>query len=128
MSVVSLLGVKVLNNPAKFGEAYEFEITFECLEQLQKGTLLPPQFTSLNDADVSLQTWNGSLPTSALLHRKLQDFYPPSSHLTNAPLDLSTIRSLIRCSSALSQLVSTSLSLRPMRQILRGSLHPKSLV
>lgn len=41
MSVVSLLGVKVLNNPAKFGEAYEFEITFECLEQLQKGTLLP---------------------------------------------------------------------------------------
>ncbi|MCJ1394743.1 Histone chaperone asf1 [Xylographa bjoerkii] len=36
MSVVSLLGVKVLNNPAKFGDAYEFEITFECLEQLQK--------------------------------------------------------------------------------------------
>ena len=38
MSVVSLLGVKVLNNPAKFSDAYEFEITFECLEQLQKGT------------------------------------------------------------------------------------------
>jgi hypothetical protein len=37
MSVVSLLGVNVLNNPAKFGDAYEFEITFECLEQLQKG-------------------------------------------------------------------------------------------
>ncbi|MCJ1411682.1 Histone chaperone asf1 [Ptychographa xylographoides] len=36
MSVVSLLGVKVLNNPAKFSDAYEFEITFECLEQLQK--------------------------------------------------------------------------------------------
>ncbi|KAB8292901.1 hypothetical protein EYC80_007266 [Monilinia laxa] len=36
MSVVSLLGVNVLNNPAKFGDSYEFEITFECLEALQK--------------------------------------------------------------------------------------------
>ena len=40
MSVVSLLGVDVLNNPAKFGDPYEFEITFECLESLQKGVLL----------------------------------------------------------------------------------------
>ena len=39
MSVVSLLGVKVLNNPANFSDAYEFEITFECLEQLQKGEI-----------------------------------------------------------------------------------------
>lgn len=37
MSVVSLLGVKVLNNPATFTSPYKFEITFECLEQLQKG-------------------------------------------------------------------------------------------
>lgn len=37
MSVVSLLGVKILNNPAPFLAPYEFEITFECLEQLQKG-------------------------------------------------------------------------------------------
>jgi histone chaperone ASF1 len=37
MSVVSLLGVNVLNNPAKFTDKYEFEITFECLEELQKG-------------------------------------------------------------------------------------------
>ncbi|KAL4956817.1 histone chaperone [Aspergillus filifer] len=36
MSVVSLLGVKVLNNPAPFLSSYQFEITFECLEQLQK--------------------------------------------------------------------------------------------
>ncbi|KAM0305775.1 hypothetical protein HYE67_008281 [Fusarium culmorum] len=36
MSVVSLLGVNVLNNPAKFIDKYEFEITFECLEQLEK--------------------------------------------------------------------------------------------
>ncbi|KAH8904540.1 anti-silencing-like protein, partial [Coniochaeta sp. PMI_546] len=36
MSVVSLLGVNVMNNPAKFTDKYEFEITFECLEALQK--------------------------------------------------------------------------------------------
>ncbi|EEH20046.1 histone chaperone asf1 [Paracoccidioides brasiliensis Pb03] len=36
MSVVSLLGVRVINNPAPFLAPYEFEITFECLEQLQK--------------------------------------------------------------------------------------------
>ncbi|KAH8592292.1 ASF1 like histone chaperone-domain-containing protein [Bisporella sp. PMI_857] len=36
MSVVSLLGVNVLNNPAKFSDPYQFEITFECLEELQK--------------------------------------------------------------------------------------------
>lgn len=41
MSVVSLLGVKVLNNPAPFNAAYQFEITFECLEPLQKGKSLP---------------------------------------------------------------------------------------
>jgi histone chaperone ASF1 len=40
MSVVSLLGVNVLNNPAKFGDPYKFEITFECLEALQKGAPL----------------------------------------------------------------------------------------
>lgn len=37
MSVVSLLGVQLMNNPAKFTDKYEFEITFECLEQLEKG-------------------------------------------------------------------------------------------
>jgi hypothetical protein len=52
MSVVSLLGVNVINNPAKFTDKYEFEITFECLEPLQKGTpipsvlALPPSFPS----------------------------------------------------------------------------------
>ncbi|CCE61779.1 hypothetical protein TPHA_0B01070 [Tetrapisispora phaffii CBS 4417] len=35
MSIVSLLGIKVLNNPAKFSDPYEFEITFECLEPLK---------------------------------------------------------------------------------------------
>ena len=39
MSVVSLLGVKVQNNPAPFTEPYQFEITFECLEQLREGKM-----------------------------------------------------------------------------------------
>lgn len=48
MSVVSLLGVKNLNNPAPFTASYQFEITFECLEQLQKGeySLVLPFFQS----------------------------------------------------------------------------------
>jgi len=37
MSAVSLLNVDIKNNPAAFGAKYEFEITFECLEPLQKG-------------------------------------------------------------------------------------------
>lgn len=36
MSIVSLLNVNVLNNPARFTDAYEFEITFECLEPLRE--------------------------------------------------------------------------------------------
>lgn len=36
MSIVSLLGIEVLNNPAKFTDPYEFEITFECLEALKE--------------------------------------------------------------------------------------------
>ncbi|KAK4463267.1 histone chaperone ASF1 [Cladorrhinum samala] len=36
MSVVTLLGVNVVNNPAKFTDKYVFEITFECLESLEK--------------------------------------------------------------------------------------------
>ncbi|WPG97875.1 Histone chaperone [Acrodontium crateriforme] len=36
MATVSLLNVSVRNNPAPFDAPYEFEITFECLEPLQK--------------------------------------------------------------------------------------------
>lgn len=37
MSVVSLLGVQIMNNPAKFTDQYNFEITFECMEHLRNG-------------------------------------------------------------------------------------------
>nr|2CU9_A Chain A, Histone chaperone cia1 [Schizosaccharomyces pombe]2DZE_A Chain A, Histone chaperone cia1 [Schizosaccharomyces pombe]2DZE_B Chain B, Histone chaperone cia1 [Schizosaccharomyces pombe]2Z34_A Chain A, Histone chaperone cia1 [Schizosaccharomyces pombe]2Z34_B Chain B, Histone chaperone cia1 [Schizosaccharomyces pombe]2Z3F_A Chain A, Histone chaperone cia1 [Schizosaccharomyces pombe]2Z3F_B Chain B, Histone chaperone cia1 [Schizosaccharomyces pombe]2Z3F_C Chain C, Histone chaperone cia1 len=35
MSIVNILSVNVLNNPAKFSDPYKFEITFECLEPLK---------------------------------------------------------------------------------------------
>ncbi|KAI9830218.1 MAG: Histone chaperone asf1 [Phylliscum demangeonii] len=47
MSVVSLLGVQVLKNPAPFNAPYEFEITFECLEALQKGDLMGTRHANL---------------------------------------------------------------------------------
>lgn len=45
MSVVSLLGVNILNNPAKFTDKYDLEITFECLEPLEKGMAYRMHFT-----------------------------------------------------------------------------------
>lgn len=64
MSVVSLLGVKNLNNPAPFTASYQFEITFECLEQLQKGeysVILP--FFAVKFSNKFFQIWNGNSPT-----------------------------------------------------------------
>lgn len=70
MSVVSLLGVKILNNPAPFLAPYEFEITFECLEQLQKGKRLHLLVFHVSVTD-RIQIWNGSLPMSAPRPREL---------------------------------------------------------
>lgn len=47
MSIVSLLNVSILNNPAPFTDPYKFEITFECLEPLKDGTLKKPITTAL---------------------------------------------------------------------------------
>jgi hypothetical protein len=59
MSVVSLLGVEVKNNPAPFDAPYEFEITFECLEQLQKGMFKESLLRAVL-ANISAQILNGS--------------------------------------------------------------------
>lgn len=40
MSIVSLININVLNNPAPFNAPYKFEITFECLEQLKHGMFI----------------------------------------------------------------------------------------
>lgn len=64
MSVVSLLNVDVRNNPAPFTAPYEFEITFECVEQLKSGMRIPKalQYTL---ALTFWQIWSGSSPMSA---------------------------------------------------------------
>lgn len=53
MSVVSLLGVKVVNNPAMFTDKYQFEITFECLEQLEHGSSCTVHARSFHHANNS---------------------------------------------------------------------------
>jgi ASF1 like histone chaperone len=50
MSVVSLLGVKILNNPAAFTDSYQFEITFECLESLKQGMITLHHYRTTNAA------------------------------------------------------------------------------
>ena len=39
MALVNICDVTVLNNPTKFLEKFQFEITFECLEDLPQGML-----------------------------------------------------------------------------------------
>lgn len=81
MSVVSLLGVKVINNPAKFTDKYEFEITFECLEQLEKGKCTweshqPKVYLSANKYAVDLE-WKLTYVGSATSYVRVE---PPASY------------------------------------------------
>lgn len=39
MSLVSIVNIVVLDNPAPSTNPFQFEITFECLQELQDGTL-----------------------------------------------------------------------------------------
>lgn len=78
MSVVSLLGVRVVNNPAPFTAPYEFEITFECLEQLQKGELsctVERGRLLVLCANIMRQISSGSSLMLALQHRKRKPIY-----------------------------------------------------
>lgn len=66
MSVVSLLGVSIQNNPASFTDSYLFDITFECLETLKQGTRTQ-QANTWTRLLINAQTLNGSSPMSDLL-------------------------------------------------------------
>lgn len=61
--------MKILNNPAPFLAPYQFEITFECLEQLQKGRQ-PIQSAIHSKSLTPNQIWSGRSPTSARRPRK----------------------------------------------------------
>ena len=39
MSVVSILNIQVLDNPTRYSNPFQFEITFECVSQLKNGTM-----------------------------------------------------------------------------------------
>ena len=39
MSVVNILNIQVLDNPTKFFNPFQFEITFECISPLKEGNL-----------------------------------------------------------------------------------------
>lgn len=39
MAKVQVLNVAVLDNPSPFGNPFQFEITFECMEDLPEGTV-----------------------------------------------------------------------------------------
>jgi hypothetical protein len=97
MSVVSLLGVNVLNNPAKFGDSYEFEITFECLESLQKGTCYFLS-TKLYFLTFFLDLeWKLTYVGSATSYVPLP--FPPLSSTNHRSVGMSTTKNLIASSS-----------------------------
>ena len=37
MSLISVTNVEILNNPAKFDEPFQFEISFECIAPVKEG-------------------------------------------------------------------------------------------
>ena len=37
MSLINIANVEVLNNPSGFYDLFQFEVTFECLQELQDG-------------------------------------------------------------------------------------------
>jgi hypothetical protein len=39
MALVNILNVEVLDNPAPFGNPFQFEITFECVAALEDGKI-----------------------------------------------------------------------------------------
>lgn len=42
MALVNVTNVVVLDNPTAFGNPLTFEVTFECLQELDAGESLPP--------------------------------------------------------------------------------------
>lgn len=49
MAKVQVLNVAVLDNPSPFGNPFQFEITFECMEDLPEGELTAYQLFFVNE-------------------------------------------------------------------------------
>lgn len=102
MSIVSLLGIEVLNNPARFTDSYEFEITFECLEPLKEDLEWKLTYvgssTSL-DHDQELDSiLVGPVPVG--INKFLFQADPPSPELIPASELVSVTVILLSCSYA----------------------------
>ena len=127
MSVVSLLGAKLVNNPAPFLAPYQFEITFECLEQLQKGE-------SCAWSSLEIELWLHLLMSNVLRSgmethlRRFRNFVSQVLwyHGTNCVgilltfLGLNMTKNWILCSSDPSLWAWTSSSSRPTPRISNG--------
>lgn len=102
MSIVSLLGIEVLNNPAKFSDPYEFEITFECLEPLKedlewKLTYVGSSRSLDHDQELDL-ILVGPVPVG--VNKFLFQADPPSADLIPASELVSVTVILLSCSYA----------------------------
>jgi histone chaperone ASF1 len=43
MALVNIINMAVLDNPTAFTNPFQFEVTFECLQELQEGELVTYQ-------------------------------------------------------------------------------------
>ena len=65
MSVVNILNIQVLDNPTKFLNPFQFEITFECISPLKEGKFM---ICYIKIIQVLIkQIWNGKLFTLEVL-------------------------------------------------------------
>ncbi|KAK9477196.1 histone chaperone ASF1 [Lipomyces japonicus] len=100
MSIVSLLGINVQNNPAKFIDPYEFEITFECLEPLKEDLEWKLTYVGSSSSFEHDQLLDSILvgPVPVGVNRFLFTADPPSPDLIPASELVSVTVILLTCS------------------------------
>ncbi|KAK9245373.1 anti-silence-domain-containing protein [Lipomyces tetrasporus] len=100
MSIVSLLGINVLNNPAPFTAPYEFEITFECLEPLKEDLEWKLTYVGSSSSFEHDQLLDSILvgPVPVGINKFLFTADPPSPELIPAAELVSVTVMLLTCS------------------------------
>jgi hypothetical protein len=89
MALVTLTDVQVLNNPAGFSDPYQFEITFECIKELQDGVCVCVSVCSLPSLFLSFSlispflSLSLSLPSHSLSALSLSPLRSPFSTLSS---------------------------------------------
>ncbi|KAK9458668.1 anti-silence-domain-containing protein [Lipomyces oligophaga] len=100
MSIVSLLGINVLNNPAPFDAPYEFEITFECLEPLREDLEWKLTYVGSSSSSQHDQLLDSILvgPVPVGINKFIFSADPPSPELIPAAEVVSVTVILLTCS------------------------------